>query len=61
MDTKNNIFFSKFAGIVTKWMQRAKWRTSKNIDWDIRKFENTKTFHQNILNSSDYIGLENLG
>jgi len=29
MDTKENRFFSKFAKNVTKWMQKAKWRTSK--------------------------------
>lgn len=61
MDTKENKFFSKFAKIVTKWMQRAKWRTSKSTDWDIRKFEKMRLYTQKFQNISDYIGLENLG
>ena len=61
MDMKDNKNFSKFAKIITKWMQRAKWRTSKNIDWDIKKFEKNKFRARRIANSSDYIGLENLG
>ena len=61
MDTKENKFFSKFAAIVTKWMQRAKWRTSKGSDWDIKKFEKTRMYTQKFQNISDYTGLENLG
>ncbi len=61
MDSKENKFFSKFAKIITKWMQRAKWRTEKIADWSIQKLEKTGTFIQKFQNISDYIGLENLG
>lgn len=62
MDIKSNKYFAKFARIVTKWMQSAKWRTSKESDWMIKHFDKIalKKKHK-IANSSDFIGLENLG
>jgi ubiquitin carboxyl-terminal hydrolase 9/24 len=62
MDNKSNKYFAKFANIIGKWMQSAKWRTSKDKDWDIKLFDKFGfKKKQRIVGSSDYVGLENLG
>ena len=62
MNNKNNKYFSKFAKIITKWMQSAKWRTAKESDWNIKHFDKTSARKRHrVLNSSDFNGLENLG
>ena len=62
MNNKNNKYFSKFAKIITKWMQSAKWRTAKDSDWNIKHFDKTSARKRHrVLNSSDFNGLENLG
>lgn len=62
MDNKDNKYFAKFAKIVTKWMQRAKWRTAHKEDWEIKLFDKARVRKRNkFVVSTDYIGLENLG
>lgn len=62
MDNKDNKFFAKFAKIITKWMQRAKWRTGKDKDWEIKAFESNSIKKSNKrIGTSEFIGLENLG
>ena len=61
MNNKDNKYFSKFARIVTKWMQRAKWRTAKEKDWDLKLFENKVSKKRKYNTTSDFIGLENMG
>ena len=62
MDNKDNKYFSKFAKIITPWMQRAKWRTAKDKDWDIRHFDKHRNHKRyKLITSSDFLGLENLG
>jgi len=62
MDNKSNKYFAKFANIITKWMQCAKWRTPKERDWDIKSFDkNRNKKKMRFVGSSEYNGLENLG
>ena len=62
MNNKDNKYFSKFAKIVTKWMQSAKWRTPKDKDWDLKLFDKNKSNRRNKITSiSEFVGLDNLG
>ena len=62
MNNKTNKYFSKFAKIITKWMQCAKWRTAKNADWNIKHFDkSSKKRRHKVMNLSNFNGLENLG
>lgn len=62
MDNKDNRYFAKFAKIITPWMQKAKWRTTADKDWDLRLFDKHKIGKKGkLVSSSEFIGLENLG
>ena len=61
MNTKDNKYFARFSNIVSKWMQRAKWRTAQEKDWEIKNFEKSNKRKSKFITSSEFIGLENLG
>jgi ubiquitin carboxyl-terminal hydrolase 9/24 len=60
MNTKDNSYFSKFITKIVKWMEKGDWRTTKDRDWEIKKFEKPRKASK-YFTSSDFNGLKNMG